>query len=454
MVGGVFFLVWLSELITRYGIGNGLALIGDLFQATNTVPRTAVFMHVNDTFGVAMQKGFTGVMSKFTMPYKVVDTIAYDPAAAPLIDTARSDALRAGGAVPELAWTDVGPAAALPTPGPVQVVDSRPDLPAVSAPVRGRARSRPGGGLPAEGRVIAFFGALAGALLVALAPTLGCGAVPRRAVASAVAGLGAGPGVDRGGQGHRQREAVALVELAQGARPGALPPAGSGLRAESAPAAPTNQPTENKMFGRLMPTEGKFFDLFNQHAELCVKGAKEMLALMTNFDDLENRVHAIESIEKQADKITYTTVDLLHKTFITPIDRDDIHKLITKMDDILDMMEDAAQTVSLYDLHAVTPEAKRLAELVLACCEKVKDAVALLSNMDNARDIVAICEEIDRLESDADHVMRAAMSKLFRDEPDVRNLIKMKAIYEILETVTDRCEDVANIIEGIIVENA
>jgi uncharacterized protein Yka (UPF0111/DUF47 family) len=102
----------------------------------------------------------------------------------------------------------------------------------------------------------------------------------------------------------------------------------------------------------------------------------------------------------------------------------------------------------------VTPEAKRLAELSLACCEKVQQAVALLHNMDNSKKIVAICEEIDRLESDADHVMRAAMSKLFRDEPDVRNLIKLKAIYEILETVTDRCEDVANIIEGIIVENA
>ncbi|MBA5686236.1 DUF47 domain-containing protein [Rugamonas apoptosis] len=208
------------------------------------------------------------------------------------------------------------------------------------------------------------------------------------------------------------------------------------------------------MFGRLMPTEGKFFDLFNQHADLCVKGAREMLALMSNFDDLENRVHAIEGVEKQADKITYATVDLLHKTFITPLDRDDIHKLITRMDDILDLMEDAAQTVSLYDLHAVTPEAKRLAELVLACCEKVKEAVGMLHNMDNSRQIVAVCEEIDRLESDADHVMRAAMSKLFRDEPDVRHLIKMKAIYEILETVTDRCEDVANIIEGIIVENA
>jgi predicted phosphate transport protein (TIGR00153 family) len=208
------------------------------------------------------------------------------------------------------------------------------------------------------------------------------------------------------------------------------------------------------MFGRLMPTEGKFFELFIQHAELCVKGAREMVALMTNFDDLENRAHAIEDIEKQADKVTHNTLELLHKTFITPLDRDDIHQLITRMDDILDLMEDAAQTISLYDIKAVTQEAKRLAELCLACAEKVKAAVSLLNNMDNAKEILLICEEIDRLESDADHVMRAAMSKLFRDEPDVRNLIKLKAIYEILETVTDRCEDVANIIEGIIVENA
>lgn len=208
------------------------------------------------------------------------------------------------------------------------------------------------------------------------------------------------------------------------------------------------------MFGRLMPKEGKFFDLFNEHAEFCVKGAKEMVALMTNFDDLELRVHAIERIEKQGDKVTHATLDALHKTFITPLDRDDIHKLITRMDDILDLLEDAAQTISLYDIKAITPEAKRLAELCLACTEKVKAAVGLLHNMDNSRQILDICEEIDRLESDADHVMRAAMSKLFREEPDVRNLIKLKAIYELLETVTDRCEDVANIIEGIIVENA
>ncbi len=208
------------------------------------------------------------------------------------------------------------------------------------------------------------------------------------------------------------------------------------------------------MFGRLMPTEGKFFDLFIQHGELCVKGGKELVSLMTNFDDLEHRVHAIETIEKQADKVTHATLELLHKTFITPLDRDDIHKLITRMDDILDLMEDVGQTIWLYDIKQITPEAKRLAELCQACCEKVLASVSLLHNMNNAREILSICAEIDRLESDADHVMRAAMSKLFREEPDVRNLIKLKAIYEILETVTDRCEDVANIVEGIIVENA
>lgn len=208
------------------------------------------------------------------------------------------------------------------------------------------------------------------------------------------------------------------------------------------------------MFGRFMPADGKFFDLFNQHAELCVKGTRELVDLMTHFDNLERRLHAIEAVEKQADKVTYMTVGVLHKTFITPLDREDIHRLITKMDDVLDMVEDAAQTVSLYDIQVITPEARRLAELCLACAEKVQEAISLLHNMNHSRQILEICEEVDRLESDADHVMHAALSRLFREEPDVRNLIKLKALYEFLENVTDLCEDVANIIEGIVVENA
>jgi uncharacterized protein Yka (UPF0111/DUF47 family) len=124
------------------------------------------------------------------------------------------------------------------------------------------------------------------------------------------------------------------------------------------------------------------------------------------------------------------------------------------MDDILDLTQDVAESVMLYDIQSVSNEAMQLAELSQMCCERVRTAVGLLSNMDNADAILKLCSEIDQLESDADRVMRSAMSKLFRNEPDVRQVIKLKAIYELLESLTDRAEDVANIIEGVVLENA
>jgi len=208
------------------------------------------------------------------------------------------------------------------------------------------------------------------------------------------------------------------------------------------------------MFARLMPTEGRFFELFVEHADAIVQASQELVSLMAEFNDLERRAHVIETIEKRADRIAHTAIDLLHKTFITPIDRDDIHQLVTRMDDIIDLMEDVAHSIVLYDVRIITPEAKRLAQLCASCADKVKEGVHLLSNMENARKILAACGEIDKLESEADHVMRSAMAKLFRDEPDVRQVIKMRSIYELLEEVTDRSQDVANIIEGIVIENA
>lgn len=207
------------------------------------------------------------------------------------------------------------------------------------------------------------------------------------------------------------------------------------------------------MFSRFMPREGKFFDLFNEHAALILEGSRELAALMASGDDLERRARNVESIEKRGDKITRTTIELLHKTFITPIDRDDIHQLISEMDDILDLIEDSAQLMFLYDVRVLSPDATKLADICVECCEKVNSAVKLLSSMENADQIMVICQEIDRLESEADHVMRAAIGRLFRDEPDVRELIKLRTVYEHLETVTDRCEDVANIIQGIVIEN-
>ncbi|HMM55206.1 MAG TPA: DUF47 family protein [Candidatus Desulfobacillus sp.] len=208
------------------------------------------------------------------------------------------------------------------------------------------------------------------------------------------------------------------------------------------------------MFGSLMPKEGRFFEYFVELAEHILQASRELAELMDSFDDVERRAYNIETIEKNGDKVTHAAIDMLHRTFITPIDRDAIHQLITNMDDILDLVEDAAQSIFLYDIRAVTPEAKKLADIGVACAEKVKQAVELLSNMDNARAIMAVTEEIDKLESEADHLMRSAMAKLFRDEPDVRQVIKLRSVYEVLEGITDRCEDVANIIEGIVLENS
>lgn len=208
------------------------------------------------------------------------------------------------------------------------------------------------------------------------------------------------------------------------------------------------------MLGRLMPFEGRFYEMFNDLASLIEQGSRELAALITTFDDLERRTYNIEAIEKRGDRVTHNTIELLHKTFITPLDRDDIHQLITRMDDILDLIEDVAQSISVYDVRAMTPEAKRLGDVCVACAEKVRVAVGMLPKMDNPTAILEVCADIDKLESEADHLLRAAMSKLFRDEPDVRQVIKLRAVYELLETMTDACEDVANIIEGIVLENA
>ncbi|GAA4407661.1 DUF47 domain-containing protein [Quisquiliibacterium transsilvanicum] len=211
------------------------------------------------------------------------------------------------------------------------------------------------------------------------------------------------------------------------------------------------------MFGSLMPREGKFFNLFDQHAAHIAAGSRALASLMSNYANLELRQAGIDEIdreEKNADRITHETVHLLHKTFITPLDRDSIHQLITRMDDILDLIQDVAESAMLYDLQRITPEAQQLADLNQMCCERVQAAVGMLSDMENAEAILKVCGEIDQLESDADRVMRSAMSRLFRDESDVRQLIKLKAIYELLEAVSDKCEDVANIIESVVLENA
>ena len=211
-----------------------------------------------------------------------------------------------------------------------------------------------------------------------------------------------------------------------------------------------------RLLSMLMPQERKFFALFNQHASLVVEGAAALVEMLDDYSDGSRRdehVAKIRSIEHKADEVTHQTVALMHNTFVTPFDRDQINKLIQRMDDILDLMQDTAESLTLYDVRVLTPEVSHLADLVQVCCKRVEAAVTQLSSMDNGPAILKICQEIDALESDADRVMRGAISRLFREEQDVRQLFKLKAVYELLELTTDKCQDVALVIEGVVLEN-
>ena len=212
-----------------------------------------------------------------------------------------------------------------------------------------------------------------------------------------------------------------------------------------------------RFLSALMPREARFFALFNRHADFVAEGGRAMAELVRDYNDRYRRAALIERInevERAADKVTYETVSLVHSTFITPFDRNDIHRLISGMDDILDLIQDAAESMSLFDIQTLPQEAMQMSIILTACCEKVKVAVELLSSMDNASRALALAQEIDGLESDADAVMRTGISKLFREEQDVRQLIKHKNVYEYLENAIDKCQDVANIIEAVVVENA
>jgi len=206
------------------------------------------------------------------------------------------------------------------------------------------------------------------------------------------------------------------------------------------------------MFGRFVPREGKFFEFFHESADLSVEAARQLKQLLTDLPHGESRARAIKDIEHKADQVTHRAIELLHKTFITPLDREDIHELITEMDNIIDFIEAASQRLYLYGVRQSTPELEGLADICLQSVEYVRKAVHGLNDLKNIKEIRKNCVEINRLENEADHILRAGVAKLFRDETDTRQLIKLKEIYELLEVVTDRCEDVANIIEGITIE--
>jgi len=204
----------------------------------------------------------------------------------------------------------------------------------------------------------------------------------------------------------------------------------------------------------LLPTEGKFFDYFEQLSEKIEEGGLLFSTILDEFATSEGRLTRIKEIEKEADKITLGIYQKLHQTFITPLDREDIYALAHEMDTILDVIVSAATRMYVYKMKHITPELKEIAHILNNSICEVKRAACLLRNdKKNARELMDICININSLENEADYVLRQAMASLFQNEKDAKELLKMKEIYERVEGATDVCEDVSNIIEGIVLKH-
>ena len=208
------------------------------------------------------------------------------------------------------------------------------------------------------------------------------------------------------------------------------------------------------MFGRLLPKETSFYDFFEEHARLTVQGTAEFVSLVSSAANIDAKAKRIKEIEHETDVITHRCVGALHTVFITPIERDDIYRLITKMDDIMDYVEAGAERISLYDITEMTPELVDMADVLWRASKEVEEALNGLRDLKHPKRILAKCVDINRLENEADAILRRALARMFREEKDPIKIIKWKEIYEHVESAADRCEDVANIIEGVVLDNA
>ena len=208
------------------------------------------------------------------------------------------------------------------------------------------------------------------------------------------------------------------------------------------------------MLEKLMPKSDEFFDDFDAQADATVRGAKLLSALLDDFTDVEKKVAAIKDVEHQGDEIAHRAFERLHRQFITPFDRAEIHRLLGRIDDVLDLTDSTAERLLLYEVGPVPQAARDLAKVLVPCCEKLQEAVKLMRHITNPDEILRACRDIKTFESDADALGRAAIAALFKSGADALSIIKWKEIYDLMETATDRCEDVANVIEGVVLEHA
>jgi len=202
---------------------------------------------------------------------------------------------------------------------------------------------------------------------------------------------------------------------------------------------------------RFMPRDGDFFALFQKQAENILSGARAFVSMLEHYTGVPEQVQIIKAIEHTGDEITHQIFRKLNQTFITPFDREDMHELCSTLDDVIDLIDAAASRFVLYRVAEVRPGTIELCKVLAAATEELNEAIHAMEAPDKALHRVI---EINRLENESDRICRTLIARLFEEEKDPVEIIKWKEIFEVIETAVDKCEDVSNVIESVILKNA
>lgn len=208
------------------------------------------------------------------------------------------------------------------------------------------------------------------------------------------------------------------------------------------------------MLKRLIPQEKGFFSLFQSVTERVLHATEQFKSLVGNLQDAGQYAKVIEQDAIEGDRLTRKTFDLLHKTFITPFDRYDIHKLASNLDDVLDLLNTTAQKITLYQIQSIPTEIASLAQISLQVARLVKSAVGQLNTLKKGDDILNACREIIQFRNEAEELTMTGVAGLFENESDLKTLLKTKEVYESIKRLIDKCQNLANIMKGIVLEYA
>jgi predicted phosphate transport protein (TIGR00153 family) len=208
------------------------------------------------------------------------------------------------------------------------------------------------------------------------------------------------------------------------------------------------------MLKNLLPKERRFFEYFQQQATVIQRGLDLFEELLRDYDRREELTKQIKDVENQADDVAHKIFSLLNNVFVTPFDREDIQLLAHRMDDVIDLLEKASTRMVIYALPVLPDSVQGMLVILRKAFDKLAHAVGMLNNPKHREDIFEICIEVNRLENEGDALLRESLRRLFKDGADALHVVKMKDIYESLEDAIDRCEDIANVLETILIKNA